>query len=59
MGHFCPAASFPIFDDVVRASQATTEPGFASNALDRILTFVESGNGSVGKLIYDPSCTTA
>ena len=46
----------PDFSDVVRASQSTLQNLQALEArVDRILAFVESGNGSVGKLIYDPA----
>ena len=46
----------PDFQDVVRASQGTLQNLDAlEKRLDRILAFVESGNGSVGKLIYDAS----
>jgi phospholipid/cholesterol/gamma-HCH transport system substrate-binding protein len=46
----------PDFQDVVRASQGTLQNlDSLIKRLDRIVTFVESGNGSVGKLIYDPS----
>jgi phospholipid/cholesterol/gamma-HCH transport system substrate-binding protein len=44
------------FEDVVRASQGTLQNLDAlEKRVDRILAFVESGNGSVGKLIYDPA----
>jgi phospholipid/cholesterol/gamma-HCH transport system substrate-binding protein len=51
------AAHFaPDFQDVVRASQGTLQNLDAlEKRVDRILAFVESGNGSVGKLIYDPT----
>jgi phospholipid/cholesterol/gamma-HCH transport system substrate-binding protein len=46
----------PDFQDVVRASQGTLQNLDAlEKRVDRILAFVESGNGSVGKLIYDPN----
>jgi len=46
----------PDFNDVVRASQGTLQNMDALlKRLDRILAFVESGQGSIGKLIYDPS----
>jgi phospholipid/cholesterol/gamma-HCH transport system substrate-binding protein len=42
--------------DVVRASQGTLQNMDALlKRLDRIVAFVESGQGSVGKLIYDPT----
>lgn len=46
----------PDFTDVVRSSQSTLQNLQALEArVDRILAFIESGNGSVGKLIYDPA----
>jgi phospholipid/cholesterol/gamma-HCH transport system substrate-binding protein len=49
-----PAENVPDFQDVVRASQGTLQNLDAlEKRVDRILAFVESGNGSVGKLIYD------
>lgn len=45
----------PQIQDVVRASQSTLQNMDALlKRLDRILAFVESGQGSIGKLIYDP-----
>jgi phospholipid/cholesterol/gamma-HCH transport system substrate-binding protein len=45
----------PDIQDVVRASQGTLENVDALvKRLDRILAFVESGQGSIGKVIYDP-----
>ncbi len=55
-GDTLPAHFVPDFSDVVRASQSTLQNLQALEArVDRILAFVESGNGSVGKLIYDPA----
>ena len=46
----------PQIQDVVRASQSTLQNLDAlEKRLDRILGFVESGQGSFGKLIYDPA----
>jgi phospholipid/cholesterol/gamma-HCH transport system substrate-binding protein len=46
----------PQIEDVVRASQSTLQNLDAlEKRLDRILAFVESGQGSIGKVIYDPS----
>ncbi len=46
----------PDFNDVVRSSQSTLQNMDALlKRTDRILAFVESGQGSIGKLIYDPS----
>jgi phospholipid/cholesterol/gamma-HCH transport system substrate-binding protein len=45
----------PQIQDVVRASQSTLQNMDALlKRLDRILAFVESGQGSIGKIIYDP-----
>ena len=45
----------PQIQDVVRASQGTLQNMDALlKRLDRILAFVESGQGSIGKIIYDP-----
>jgi phospholipid/cholesterol/gamma-HCH transport system substrate-binding protein len=42
--------------DVVRASQSTLQNMDALlKRLDRIVAFIESGQGSIGKVIYDPS----
>jgi phospholipid/cholesterol/gamma-HCH transport system substrate-binding protein len=55
-GTVLSSRSVPDFQDVVRASQGTLQNlDSLIKRLDRIVTFVESGNGSVGKLIYDPS----
>jgi len=46
----------PQIEDVVRASQSTLQNLDALlKRTDRILAFVESGQGSIGKLIYDPA----
>ena len=46
----------PDIQDVVRASQGTLQNLDALlKRVDRIIAFVESGQGSVGKLIYDPT----
>ena len=45
----------PDIQDVVRSSQGTLQNLDALlKRTDRILAFVESGQGSIGKLIYDP-----
>jgi len=42
--------------DVVRASQGTLQNvDTLVKRLDNILTFIQSGQGSIGKVIYDPS----
>ena len=49
----------PDIQDVVRASQGTLQNLDALlKRTDRILAFVESGQGSIGKLIYDPTLYT-
>ena len=46
----------PDFNDVVRSSQGTLENMDALiKRLDRIVAYVESGKGSIGKMIYDPT----
>jgi phospholipid/cholesterol/gamma-HCH transport system substrate-binding protein len=49
----------PEISDVVRASQGTLQNLDALlKRVDRIVAFVESGQGSIGKLIYDPTLYT-
>ena len=51
-----PTRETPDIQDVVRASQSTLQNLDAlEKRVDRILAFVESGQGSIGKVIYDPS----
>ncbi len=46
----------PDFNEVVRSSQSTLQNMDALlKRADRILAFAESGKGSLGKLIYDPT----
>jgi phospholipid/cholesterol/gamma-HCH transport system substrate-binding protein len=53
-GDTLPGRSQPDVQDVVRASQGTLQNMDALvKRLDRILAFVESGQGSIGKVIYD------
>ena len=55
-GDVLPIRDHPGIDDVVRASQGTLQNLDALlKRMDRIIAFVESGQGSVGKLIYDPT----
>jgi phospholipid/cholesterol/gamma-HCH transport system substrate-binding protein len=55
-GDTLPTQVHPDFNEVVRSSESTLQQ---INALlkraDRILAFAESGKGSLGKLIYDPT----
>ena len=55
-GDTLPTRVNPDFNQVVRASQSTLENMDALlKRADRILAFAESGKGSIGKLIYDPT----
>ena len=54
-GDILPTRDTPQIQDVVRASQSTLENmDSLIKRLDRIIAFIESGKGSIGKLIYDP-----
>ena len=55
-GDTLPILQHPDFNEVVRSSQSTLQNMDALlKRADRILAFAESGKGSLGKLIYDPS----
>jgi phospholipid/cholesterol/gamma-HCH transport system substrate-binding protein len=55
-GDVLPSREVPDFSDMVRSGQGTLQNMDALlKRLDRIIAFVESGQGSVGKLIYDPA----
>jgi len=55
-GDTLPSREVAGIQDVVRSSQGTLQNIDALLArLDRILGFIESGKGSIGKVIYDPS----
>ncbi|PYX44799.1 MAG: MCE family protein [Acidobacteria bacterium] len=55
-GDTLPTQVNPDFNQVVRASQSTLQNMDALlKRADRILAFAESGKGSLGKLIYDPT----
>lgn len=46
----------PQFQDVVRASQSTLENmNVLLKRVDDIVSYIQSGKGSIGKIIYDPS----
>jgi len=46
----------PDIQDVVRASQGTLQNlDSLLKRVDRIVAFIESGQGSIGKLVYDPT----
>jgi phospholipid/cholesterol/gamma-HCH transport system substrate-binding protein len=51
-----PTQDVPQLQDVVRASQGTLQNvDTLVKRLDSILTYVQSGQGSIGKIIYDPA----
>ena len=51
-----PTRDTPQLQDVVRASQSTLENvNVLVNRLNDILTYIQSGQGSIGKIIYDSS----
>ena len=55
-GDILPTRETPQLEDVVRSSQSTLQNVDALvRRLDRIIAFVESGQGSIGNLIYDNS----
>jgi phospholipid/cholesterol/gamma-HCH transport system substrate-binding protein len=55
-GDTLPAHQQPDFQDVVRASQGTLQNLDALiKRLDNIVAFIESGKGSIGKVIYSPA----
>src|ERR1700688_2103134 len=55
-GDTLPPHQHPDFNEVVRSSQSTLQNMDALlKRADRILAFTESGKGSLGKLIYDPT----
>lgn len=55
-GDTLPTHVHPDFNEVVRSSESTLQNMDALlKRADRILAFAESGKGSIGKLIYDPS----
>jgi len=46
----------PGYDDVIRAANSSLQNiDVVLKRMDRIIAYVESGQGSVGKLIYDPA----
>jgi phospholipid/cholesterol/gamma-HCH transport system substrate-binding protein len=54
-GDTLAALEQPDIQDVVRASQGTLQNmDSLIKRLDRIIAFIESGQGSIGKVIYDP-----
>jgi len=59
-GDTLPTQVHPDFNEVVRSSQSTLQNMDALlKRADRILALRKVAKGSLGKLIYDPTCTTA
>lgn len=55
-GDILAARDQPDIQDVVRASQGTLQNmDSLLKRVDRIVAFIESGQGSIGKVIYDPA----
>ena len=55
-GDILEAHEQPQIEDVVRASQSTLQNiDVLLKRVDRIMAFIESGQGSIGKVIYDPT----
>jgi len=55
-GDVLPSFNQPDIQDVVRASQSSLQNvDVLVRRLDRIVASIEQGQGSIGKLIYDPS----
>jgi phospholipid/cholesterol/gamma-HCH transport system substrate-binding protein len=55
-GDTLPTQVHPDFNEVVRSSQSTLQNMDALlKRVDRIVAFIESGQGSIGKVIYSPA----
>ena len=55
-GDILPTKDVPQFQDVVRASQGTLQNlDILLKRVDDIVSYIQSGKGSIGKIIYDPS----
>ena len=55
-GDVLPSGEVAGYEDVMRAANSSLQNmDVLLKRMDRIIAFVESGQGSVGKLIYDPS----
>ncbi len=55
-GEALPTRETPQLQDVVRASQSTLQNiNVLVKQLNDILSYIQSGKGSIGKIIYDPS----
>ena len=55
-GDVLASKEVPGYEEVMRAGQSSLQHMDALlKSMDRVVAFIESGQGSVGKLIYDPS----
>jgi phospholipid/cholesterol/gamma-HCH transport system substrate-binding protein len=55
-GDVLPSKEEPGYDEVIRSANSSLQNiDVLMKRVDRIVAFVESGQGSIGKLIYDPS----
>lgn len=55
-GDVVPTKDVPQLQDVVRATQGTIENvNILLNRVDDIVSHIQNGEGSIGKIIYDPS----
>jgi phospholipid/cholesterol/gamma-HCH transport system substrate-binding protein len=55
-GDVLPARQKPDFQDVIRSSQTSLENvNILVRRMDRIVAAIETGEGSIGKFIYDPT----
>jgi phospholipid/cholesterol/gamma-HCH transport system substrate-binding protein len=55
-GDTLPSGEVPGYEEVMRSGQSSLQNLDALlKRMDRIIAFVESGQGSIGKLIYDPA----
>jgi phospholipid/cholesterol/gamma-HCH transport system substrate-binding protein len=55
-GDILPTRDVPQLQDVVRASQGTIENvNILIKRLDDIISYIQSGQGSIGKAVYDPA----
>lgn len=55
-GDVLPSKEVPGYDEVMRAANSSLQNmDILLKRMDRIIAYVESGQGSIGKLIYDPS----
>jgi phospholipid/cholesterol/gamma-HCH transport system substrate-binding protein len=55
-GDILPSKEEPGYDQVIRSANSSLQNiDVLTKRIDRIVAFVESGQGSIGKIIYDPS----